>query len=546
MAGEERNPKIALERMLEEVMQVFEASSASICLLNADSDKLLIEVEKGLSKSSAGFELPMGVGITGWVAMHGEPFLCPDVETEDKYCCLDDRIGSEMAAPLSEGGRTVGVLNVDALGKNAFEESDLRLLILMANEASRVLESMWMVQQLRRKAEQLQTLVLVGQDMAGSRKVEEVLESITREAILLLDCRLSAFFLYDGEEDLLKLHSVQNEYGPFEYEETLKPADSILGTALRGHRQVQTRDLLRTEEHHFVSLIREQNLHSMLVTPVVYEEEPIGLLTLYVDRNHRFNDDERLILRALADLGAIAIQNARLYGRVFSSEESLRKSERLTTLGTLAAEIAHEIRNPLMVVSLLFDSLQLDENSDDNQKKDLSIIREKLDHLDQIAGRILDFGKSREAFRKNLPLRAILEEAALLVRLKLEQSQVTLTVIGEFPDLLVFVDKGQIQQALLNLILNALVAMPNGGELTIEVVETFDRKVSVLVKDTGQGIPQEFKDRIFDSFLTARSDGTGLGLTISKRILRAHDGDLELLDSGPMGTVFRMTLPVAQ
>ena len=435
---------------------------------------------------------------------------------------------------------------MDALEKNAFEENDLRLLILMANEASRVLESMWMVQQLRRKAEQLQTLVLVGQDMAGSRKVEEVLESITREAILLLDCRLSAFFLYDSEADLLKLHSVQNEYGPFEYKETLKPSDSILGTALRSHRQVQTRDLLRTEEHHFVTLIREQNLHSMLVTPVVYEEEPIGLLSLYVDRNHRFNDDERLILRALADLGAIAIQNARLYGRVFSSEESLRKSERLTTLGTLAAEIAHEIRNPLMVVSLLFDSLKLDENSDDNQKKDLSIIREKLDHLDQIAGRILDFGKSREAFRKNLPLREILEEAALLVRLKLEQSQVVLTISKGSPNLLVFVDKGQIQQALLNLILNALVAMPDGGELTIEVMEPMDRKVSVLVKDTGQGIPDEFKDRIFDSFLTARSDGTGLGLTISKRILRAHDGDLELLDSGPNGTVFRVSLPIAQ
>ena len=84
MAGEERNPKVALGRILEEVMEVFEASSASICLLNADSDKLLIEVEKGLSKSSAGFELPMGVGITGWVAMHGEPFLCPDVENEAK------------------------------------------------------------------------------------------------------------------------------------------------------------------------------------------------------------------------------------------------------------------------------------------------------------------------------------------------------------------------------------------------------------------------------------------------------------------------------
>ena len=83
-----------------------------------------------------------------------------------------------------------------------------------------------------------------------------------------------------------------------------------------------------------------------------------------------------MIARALADLGAIAVQNARLYGRVFDSEESLRKSERLTTLGTLAAEIAHEIRNPLMVIRLLFDSLNLVE-ADEQKNKDLSVIREK-------------------------------------------------------------------------------------------------------------------------------------------------------------------------
>ena len=135
-----------------------------------------------------------------------------------------------------------------------------------------------------------------------------------------------------------------------------------------------------------------------------------------------------MIAKALADLGAIAIQNARLYDRVFSSEEILRKSERLTTLGTLAAEIAHEIRNPLMVVRLLFDSLELSEDADSHQEKDLSIIREKLNHLDQIAGRILDFGKSREAFRVQVPMRDIMSEAALLVRLKLEQSKVTLTM----------------------------------------------------------------------------------------------------------------------
>jgi len=544
LSGKERNPLLALEGILDEVMNTFGASSASISLLNADSDKLVIEVERGLSKSSKGFELPRGIGVTGWVAMHGEPLLCPDVTLEERYFQLDDKIRCEMAAPLSEGNRTVGALNVDATETNAFSPADLRLLVLMANEASRVLENMWMIQQLRRKAEQLQTLVLVGQDMAGTRKVEEVLESITREALLLLDCSMSAFFLYESETDELKLHSLQDKTGTLVHEETLNPADSLLGTSLRGHRQVQTRDLFRTEEHHFTELIREKNLHSMLVTPVVYEDEPIGLLTLYVDRSHRYNDDERLIARALADLGAIAIQNAFLYDRVFSSEEILRKSERLTTLGTLAAEIAHEIRNPLMVVRLLFDSLELSEEADAHQEKDLSIIREKLNHLDQIAGRILDFGKSREAFRIQCPMREIMTEAALLVRLKLEQSKVTLTMNELGADYLVFVDKGQIQQALLNLILNALGAMSNGGHLTLETSVEENKWVRVLVKDTGTGIPEEFKSRIFDSFLTARVGGTGLGLTISKRIMRAHDGDLELMESTSQGTVFRLSLPI--
>ena len=546
LANKEKNPVTALEGILDEVMSIFKASSASISLLNADSDKLVIEVERGLSESSSGFELPMGVGITGWVALHGEPVLCSDVSKEERYFPLDEKICSEMAAPLSEGNRTVGALNVDALEVEAFSSDDLRLLVLIANEASRVLENMWMVQQLRRKAEQLQTLVLVGQDMAGTRKVEDVLGTITREALLLLDCRMSAFFLYESEADELRLHSLQDDQGSLSHTEILKPADSLLGTSLRGHRQVQTRNLFRTEEHHFTNLIREKNLHSMLVTPVVYEEEPIGLITLYMDYSHRFNDDERLIARALADLGAIAIQNARLYGRVFSSEESLRKSERLTTLGTSAAEIAHEIRNPLMVVRLLFDSLELSEKADIHQAKDLSIIREKLDHLDQIAGRILDFGKSREAFRVQCKIHEIMNDAALLVRLKLDQSQVTLTMNNLGFDCLVFVDKGQIQQALLNLILNALGAMPDGGHLTLETSVEDGKWVRILVKDTGGGISEEFQQRIFDSFLTARVGGTGLGLTISKRILRAHDGDLELMESSSQGTVFRISLPIAK
>ena len=242
-------------------------------------------------------------------------------------------------------------------------------------------------------------------------------------------------------------------------------------------------------------------------------------------------------------MGAIAIENARLYGRVFDSEESMRKSERLTTLGTLAAEIAHEIRNPLMVVRLLFDSLKLSEENDDNKAKDLTVIREKLNHLEQIAGRILEFGKSRESFRKVTRVQEILEDAVLLVRLKLEQSQVNLSWNDHFHDEKVFVDKGQIQQVLLNLILNALEVMPNGGELFIDS-EFVEGWANIYVRDQGQGITEDLREKYLNPFY-GRKDGTGLGLTISKRIMRAHDGDLELVETGSGGTTFKISLPLS-
>ena len=537
---------VALEGILDEVMRTFDAGSAAISLINGSSDKLLIEVERGLSEDVRGFELPLGHGITGWVALQGEPVLAPNVDDDSRYFALDPRVRSEMAAPLRERGRTVGALNVDSFQVGAFHEDDLRLLSLMANEASRVLQNMWLIRQLRYKAGQLQALVGVGQDMADKRDVEEVLRTIGREALELMDCRFSALFLYDVEHDLLRLHSLRGPCGAMEMEEALSPAESVLGSALRGLRQVQEYDLLRTEEHHFTHLIREEDLRSMLATPLVYENKAIGVLTVYMDKPYRFNDDEQLLARALADLGAIAIENARLYERVFDTEESLRKSERLTTLGMLAAEIAHEVRNPLMVLRLLFDSLKTGADADEETARDLEVIREKLDHLEQIAGRILDFGKNREAVRLELSLRELLEDVVRLVRLKLAQAKVEMRVEEPPVDLVVKADKGQLQQALLNLVLNALAAMPEGGFLALSVEKIEGGRAAIRVQDSGGGIPEELRERIFDSFLTGYNEGIGLGLAISKRILKGHEGDLELLETGPDGTTFRLTLPLAE
>jgi signal transduction histidine kinase len=135
------------------------------------------------------------------------------------------------------------------------------------------------------------------------------------------------------------------------------------------------------------------------------------------------------------------------------------------------------------------------------------------------------------------------------VRLKLAQSKVSLHFDPPAVSLYVDAHKGQIQQVLLNLLLNATQAMPEGGTITLTTTAV-DRAGAHLalvdIADTGTGIPESIRDRVFDSFLSGRPDGTGLGLAIAKRILLSHHGDITLLSTSPAGTTMRLTLPCAK
>jgi signal transduction histidine kinase len=227
----------------------------------------------------------------------------------------------------------------------------------------------------------------------------------------------------------------------------------------------------------------------------------------------------------------------------------LRKNERLTTLGLLAAEIAHEIRNPLTVLKLLHGGLGSDFPAGDPRHTDMRVIGEKLDQLESIVTRVLGFAKAPSSLHSRWALADIIADTLVLVRLKLAQHKVSVLFTPPPRQLFVEVHKGQIQQVLLNLLLNANHAMPDGGTIRI-TLSTDDRPGAhhafIDLADTGCGVAEAIRDRIFDSFLSGRPDGTGLGLAIAKRILLSHHGDLTLLRTSPAGTTMRMTLPLAK
>lgn len=548
VVGRTEDPHEALNLILDEVVRVLGASSASVSLINPDSNQLEVEVYKGLPTRIADLRLAPGQGITGRVALLGQPLRVEDVRMSPHYIPVKASVRAEMAVPMLVEGMVVGVVNVDSEVPGAFSENDLKLLTLLTNEATRVVSRLWLFNQLKDKADQLEAMITIGRQLVSTRELQSVLDSITSEARKLMGCRVCAIFLLNPDGLSLRLSSLSGVKGIKNYKENLRVEDSSVGVAISRKKQVSVLNLPQTEEHHFIDLTHSEGLVSLLSTPIVFEDEAIGVLNAYTDTPHRFNNDEKRVFSTLASLGAVAIENTRLYSRVFSSEESLRNNERLTTLGLLAAEIAHEIRNPLTVIKLLFDSLNLDFEPSDPRSEDTTIIRDKLNQLEEIVGRVLSFGKSRTELHSRFSLTRLVEETLLLVRLKLEQCKVHLVYDSPGEPLLVNVHKGQIQQVLLNLILNALKAMPDGGVITLSLqrIHSYGQpRVALTLTDTGGGIPPEIQERIFDSFLTGSKGGTGLGLSISKQILKTHHGQIELVSSGAEGSTFSFWLPEA-
>jgi signal transduction histidine kinase len=300
-----------------------------------------------------------------------------------------------------------------------------------------------------------------------------------------------------------------------------------------------------------VDIARREGLVSLLSVPLTFAGQAIGTLNVYTGQPYHFSNEEIRILSALAELSAIAIEKARLYERIVDVEDHLRQNEKLSALGLLAAEVAHEIRNPLTVMKMLYHSLDLNFPPSDPRSKDARIIGEKIEHMNKIVEQILAFARTSEPKLAPVDLNQLIDELGLLVRHKLKNQNVqwTTKLLPDLPSVLG--DATQLEQAFLNLILNAAEAMPEGGMLTItsrvapKTRNSSAAQIVIEFKDTGEGMTAEQQNRAFTSLLSStKRTGTGLGLAIVHRIVEAHRGQLKLQSQLAKGTTVRVVLPI--
>lgn len=228
--------------------------------------------------------------------------------------------------------------------------------------------------------------------------------------------------------------------------------------------------------------------------------------------------------------------------------EFQKKIDRLVSLGELSAYVAHEIRNPLTGIRTTVQFVASKFKARDPRREDLQDVIQELDRIEQIITGLLMFARPPQARSQACDMHQVLERTLDLLDLQLRDSKVTVTrELGtDLP--LVIADPDLLQQVFLNLCLNAIQAMPEGGSLSITSgvrrYRTRRSLVDVSIADTGVGIPRELMEKIFDPFFTTRSMGTGLGLPISVQIVRDAGGVLTAKNNPGGGATLRVSLPV--
>jgi signal transduction histidine kinase len=543
------HPQKAIDRILAAAVRSTRADCGSFILINPNSGLLDIEASQGLSERAKRVKLRPGEGITGWVATTGQPLRTGDVRKERHYIAINSKVRSEMAVPVEIRGQVVGLLNVDSTKVDAFSDTDEARLVDMAFEAAQWLELAWEIDQLRLKGRQLTSLVDIAQMILSETNLDQILEQINVQTFRLMKTHLSSVFLLNEDGSELVLRACHGGTELYRAKPNLSMEDSLLGSAIKRGKPIAVVDVVEDKRYLQADIARREKLVSMLAVPLIFGEKPIGVLTVYTSQRHRFSNDEIKLLTTLGDLSAVAIEKGRLLARVVDMEEKLRASERLSALGLLAAEIAHEIRNPLTVVQMLFHALVESLELDAVSKRDAELIGEKMRQMNKILDQVLHFARSSEPIKELVKAEQVLDDVFLLTRHKLQQQGIEIRsqVADDLPAFRA--DRAQVEQVLLNLILNAAEAMPKGGLLRLSATqEKFEDAphIALAIRDNGMGMSPAQMEDLFAPFLTYKESGTGLGLAIVQKIMENHQSKVQVESKLGQGTKFKLLFPVGE
>lgn len=558
--GGDKSPQEVLQLILKSAHGITRASSASLMLLDRDTGLLRVMVAEGFDdKSIFRTHLKVGQGVTGWVAESGVPLRLGNVARDRRYIRVQRNLRSELAVPLKSHGRVIGVISVDSTKLNHFSPEDEALLISLAAQSARVIETTRLLDEARRRAEEKGLLLEGSRVLAGTLDFTQVLQRLAQMTAEFWHAPVAVVYLVSEDGKELSLAACHGGSDSFKTLTDLPVEGTFMGRVLnaKGEHPV-VEDLLDKVRPEARAVMEANGLRAAIAVPLAAQGRALGVLCVFSGTERTFEEDDVHLLAGLARSAALAIENTYIHRRILALEETVHGAEKSALLVELAAGLAHEIRNPLTSIRLLFDSLIHSPVAasvrGSEPASDAQMIQKQLDRLERILQGYLERARSRARAMqtRRLDLNTVIDESLLLLTGSAHEGlRISCTLHdGELP---VRGDSTQLSQVVYNLVLNAMQALGpatnEGRRGRVEVRSGVEAaRAWFEVADDGPGLSDEVKARLFQPFLTTKKQGVGLGLSIVKRIVDAHQGSLDVesprADLG-RGVRFRIGLPLA-
>ena len=467
-----------------------------------------------------------------------------------------------MSAPMLLNGDVIGILSVWRTKAMPFDEGEVDLLSAFAAQAAIVVRQVELVaalgarsDELAAKVDQLEVLREIAEVVGSSLDLEEVLGGIVSGAVRLTAADGGSIMEYDADDDRFRVRATAG--GSPDLTERLRALSierltSRVGRAAAERTTLEIPDLGAIARDEHLDVLYADGWRALLAVPLVRQDQLVGALVIRRRTPGDFGVDTPELLRTFANQSGLAIVNAQLYGELDTKRAELEIASRHKS--EFLASMSHELRTPLNAV-IGFSEVLLDRMFGDlnpRQEEYLRDIWTSGKHLLELLNEILDLSKV-EAGRMVLEpslmsVRASLDYVLSLVRERAAAHAIDLRLDVADEVGIVWADELRFKQVVLNLVSNAVKFTPDGGRVDVAAARD-DADVVIRVSDTGVGVPPQDRERIFESFQQGhrgapKEEGTGLGLTLSRRIVSLFGGTLWLEPPGDVGSVFAVRVPM--
>lgn len=451
---------------------------------------------------------------------------------------------------------------------------------------------------LEKKINELSLLCELSKVLSSTLNLEEILQIIltsvtagqglgfNRAFLLLLNLKSK---MLEGEmaigpsnpEEAQRIwHSLSSQYQSLEevlqsYQKVLKEKDVLVNRTVRRLRiplsdqdhpliksmvSKQAFNIIRGRENSEHSLFEILQTEQFAVAPLISKDKMLGVIIADNLITRKLIDNEAVkLLSICAHHASTAIENSQLYQElkekvdklaeakrnVAESTQRLLKVERLSVLGQITSQVAHELRNPLTIIGGFAHSILKKLDTHDSDYEYLKIIAKETERMENILNNVLDFSKPEKFNLEKVNLNELVDQTLEMMESEIDLTKISIVKMPDPEISLVQANPDLIRQALINIFRNSLWAMPQGGILSV-VTQKSERAVRIEIKDTGFGISSQHRNNVFDAFFTTRPDACGLGLTVSAEIIKNHGGKIGVDSVEGKGSTFNIELPVLE